>query len=206
MSKNITYSYYSIDFPRSEILISGSHAFQQMQQNLRSLIRDVESRAEQVAASSEQLTASAQQTSGVDRIVESVRVLSNLSRGTRAQADEGGASIQQVLGQMNSIHESVEKSDAMIKSLYDRSKEIGSISEVISGIAQRTNLLALNAAIEAARAGEHGKGFAVVATEVRLLAEQSQTSASQISELIAEIQRETRESVLTMEKVRQDVA
>ncbi len=217
-------------------------AFGLMQQNLRTLIQDVEARAEQVAASSEQLTASAQQTSatsehvaasvqevassaekqtssveqnahaleeishGVERIVESVQVLSDLSKETSVQADEGGASIQQVMGQMNSIHESVEKSDTMIKSLYDRSKEIGTISEVISGIAQQTNLLALNAAIEAARAGEHGKGFAVVATEVRLLAEQSQTSAAQISELISEIQRETKESVLTMEKVRQDVA
>ncbi|TGV30609.1 chemotaxis protein, partial [Mesorhizobium sp. M00.F.Ca.ET.186.01.1.1] len=114
--------------------------------------------------------------------------------------------VQQVVGQMNSIHASVEKSDQMIKSLYDRSKEIGSISEVISGISQQTNLLALNAAIEAARAGEHGKGFAVVATEVRLLAEQSQESAKQIVELIAEIQKETRASVDNMEKVRQDVA
>lgn len=219
-----------------------ARAFTTMQENLRSLIQDVESRAEQVAASSEQLTASAEETSrateqvasavqdvagsaekqtagidhnvdsleqisgGVTRIVESVQELSDLSKHTTAQADEGGSSMNLVMGQMNSIHVSVEKSDRIIKSLYDRSKAIGTISEVISGISQQTNLLALNAAIEAARAGEHGKGFAVVATEVRLLAEQSQESAKQISELITEIQKETKESVENMEKVKQDVA
>ncbi|WP_103110617.1 methyl-accepting chemotaxis protein [Brevibacillus reuszeri] len=217
-------------------------AFNTMQENLRSLIQDVEARAELVAASSEQLTASAEQTSsateqvatavqevatsaekqttgidhnvdslqeissGVTRIVESVHLLTELAKHTTDQANEGGNSVNLVMGQMSSIHESVEKSDHMIKSLYDRSKEIGSISEVISGISQQTNLLALNAAIEAARAGEHGKGFSVVATEVRLLAEQSQESAKQISELITEIQKETKESVENMEKVKQDVA
>ncbi|MBG9943448.1 methyl-accepting chemotaxis protein [Brevibacillus formosus] len=218
------------------------HAFNTMQDNLRALISDVETRAEQVAASSEQLTASAQQTSianehvttavqevagsaeqqtsgidqnvrslqdiseGVTRIVESVNVLSDTAQQTTIQAEEGGSFVAQVMSQMKSIHESVEQSDRMTKSLYDRSKEIGTISDVISGIAQQTNLLALNAAIEAARAGEHGKGFAVVATEVRLLAEQSQLSAKQISELITEIQRETKQSVDNMEKVRLDVA
>ncbi|MFS0918193.1 methyl-accepting chemotaxis protein [Brevibacillus sp. 179-C 1.1 NHS] len=218
------------------------HAFNTMQDNLRALISDVETRAEQVAASSEQLTASAhqtsiatehvttavqevagsaeQQTSGIDqnvrsmldisegvtRIVESVNVLSDTAQQTTVQAEEGGNFVAQVMSQMKSIHVSVEQSDRMTKSLYDRSKEIGTISDVIGGIAQQTNLLALNAAIEAARAGEHGKGFAVVATEVRLLAEQSQESAKQISELITEIQRETKQSVDNMEKVRQDVA
>lgn len=143
---------------------------------------------------------------GITRIVESVNVLAETAKETTVQAEEGGHFVAQVMSQMKSIHDSVEQSDRMTKSLYDRSKEIGSISDVISGISQQTNLLALNAAIEAARAGEHGKGFAVVATEVRLLAEQSQVSAKQISELITEIQRETKQSVDNMEKVRQDVS
>ncbi|WP_256759412.1 methyl-accepting chemotaxis protein [Cohnella sp. WQ 127256] len=175
---------------------------------------------EQVAIAVQEVASSAEkQTTGIDhnvhamneislgvvRIVDSVAVLSDLSRHTTIQAEEGGESIQQVVNQMSSIHESVEKSDRMIKSLYERSKEIGSISDVISGIARQTNMLALNANIEAARAGEHGKGFAVVANEVRKLAEQSQISAQQISELIIEIQKETKESVETMVKVTSDV-
>jgi len=141
----------------------------------------------------------------VNRIVESVSELSDLSQHSSLQAEEGGTAVRKVVDQMRSIHESVGKSDEMIRSLYDRSKEISSISDVISGIAQQTNLLALNASIEAARAGEHGKGFAVVASEVRALAEQSQASSKQIAELIQEIQRETGLSVQNMSKVTAEV-
>ncbi|KGM96932.1 chemotaxis protein [Clostridium novyi A str. 4552] len=72
--------------------------------------------------------------------------------------------------------------------LLNKSAEIGEIIQVITGIADQTNLLALNAAIEAARAGEQGKGFAVVADEVRKLAEQSSTAAKQIADLVKGIQ------------------
>lgn len=82
-----------------------------------------------------------------------------------------------------------------VHGLGERSREVGSIVELISDIADQTNLLALNAAIEAARAGEHGRGFAVVAEEVRALAEQSAEAAGNIAKLIAAIQAEADRAV-----------
>ena len=106
--------------------------------------------------------------------------------------------------QMNAIADTVIASSDVVAKLGERSKEIGNIVEVISGISGQTNLLALNAAIEAARAGEHGHGFAVVAEEVRKLAEESQNASKQIGELIRTIQDETAQAVTAMETGREE--
>ncbi|GAA4865268.1 methyl-accepting chemotaxis protein [Paenibacillus vulneris] len=198
---------------RSEMVAASSEQLTASSQQTSAVTEQVTSAIQEVAGSAEKQMGGVEHNAqslqeianGIARIVESVNELSALSKHTTVQAEEGEESVTQVVEQMYSIHESVQKSDQMIRSLYDRSKEISSISEVIGGIARQTNLLALNAAIEAARAGEHGKGFAVVANEVRKLAEQSQVSAAQISDLIEEIQRETKESVENAEKVTKDV-
>nr|WP_075981872.1 HAMP domain-containing methyl-accepting chemotaxis protein [Bacillus massilionigeriensis] len=121
------------------------------------------------------------------------------------KAMEGNKALEISVNQMNSIHQSVNGLAEVVKGLGDHSKEIGQIVDVITGIAEQTNLLALNAAIEAARAGEHGRGFAVVADEVRKLAEQSADSAKQISNLIAVIQAETDKAVHSMENTTNEV-
>lgn len=117
---------------------------------------------------------------------------------TTNTAISGRESIALAVEQMNSIQTTVKELANSVKSLGNRSYEIGEIINVITDIASRTNLLALNAAIEAARAGEHGKGFSVVANEVRKLAEQSGRSANQISHLIAGIQQETSQAAVSM--------
>ncbi|KZE67048.1 chemotaxis protein [Paenibacillus jamilae] len=142
---------------------------------------------------------------GVTRIAERSTSVADLARRSALQAEEGRKSVEQTGEQMDSIHQSVERSNGMIQTLQARSHEIGEITKVISDISNQTNLLALNAAIEAARAGDHGKGFAVVADEVRKLAEQSQTSATQIANLIGEIQLETETTVETMDRVTTEV-
>ncbi|MBQ0141136.1 MAG: methyl-accepting chemotaxis protein [Kurthia sp.] len=137
---------------------------------------------------------------GVLGITDDTAQVTELAQVAHEQAIDGGKSIQNTVTKMSVINDAVHETDYKVRALYDRTKEIGSILEIIRSIADQTNLLALNASIEAARAGEHGKGFAVVADEVRKLAESSQQSARQIEGLIKAVQADTGETVTIMQE------
>lgn len=93
----------------------------------------------------------------------------------------------------------------VVNQLHIRSKSIGKILEVITGIASKTNLLALNAAIESARAGEYGRGFAVVADEVRSLAQSTQNATQNIQEITSQLQEQANKAVSMMARSSQAV-
>lgn len=101
------------------------------------------------------------------------------------------------------LRDSVQQNTDKISSLNDKTVQVGSILDMITSIAEQTNLLALNAAIEAARAGEQGRGFAVVADEVRVLATRTQDSIDQIKATIEALQLNARDAVNSMQAVSQ---
>ncbi|BBB89878.1 MAG TPA: methyl-accepting chemotaxis protein [Methylomusa anaerophila] len=146
----------------------------------------------------------------IQQIASDSTIVASVSEKTAQSAEDSGKAIEKAVAEMQNIEANVADSARLVTKLDERSKEIGQILDTISGIASQTNLLALNAAIEAARAGEQGRGFAVVADEVRKLAEQSQMAAKQIGDLIAEIQADTHNAVVAMNKssdvVQQEVA
>ncbi|NMB35595.1 MAG: methyl-accepting chemotaxis protein, partial [Firmicutes bacterium] len=113
-------------------------------------------------------------------------------------ASAGMDAVREAVRSMGEIEGAVQDVSTTVLDLENYSRKITMIIKTIMEIAGQTNLLALNAAIEAARAGDQGRGFAVVADEVRKLAEQSETAAGEIEELIFGIQGRIEEAVKKM--------
>ncbi|WP_455550505.1 methyl-accepting chemotaxis protein [Bacillus infantis] len=124
--------------------------------------------------------------------------MSDTAGNVLKEASIGMERMEQAGKDMTQIHDTVEASVSKVGDLEKQSGEIASLVEVIQGIADQTNLLALNAAIEAARAGDSGKGFAVVAREVKVLAQQVTSSLVHITDIVASIQRESKQIAVAL--------
>lgn len=191
----------------SEQLSASAQQTSQATEQIATVIQDVAQGTEsQIRTFEENSRTASAMSASLQQISANTEQLYTNVTNSSSTVNEGNAAIQTTIQQMNSINATVSGLSDSIRSLGERSREIGQIVEVITGIAEQTNLLALNAAIEAARAGEHGKGFAVVADEVRKLAEQSANSTQQIVELIATIQAETGSAITSMQTTTAEVA
>lgn len=137
---------------------------------------------------------------GIQRIATTSTAAFDASEGTLKEAEHGHELIRQSTAQMSLVNDTVGELSTVIRHLEGRSQQIGKIAATLQEISSQTNLLALNASIEAARAGEYGQGFTVVAKEIRKLAERSNESAAQVTELIEAIQRDMGDAVTSMKK------
>ncbi|WP_429011554.1 methyl-accepting chemotaxis protein [Aeromonas veronii] len=199
-----------------------ANGINEMQDNLRMLVKEVSGSVIQLGSAAEEITAVALQSAHnmegqkhelnqlatamhemqvtVQEVARNTNDAASAATLASTTAVQGSGIVNESIMNIEYVADAIENTAAVIRQLGDDSHHIGIVLEVIQAIAEQTNLLALNAAIEAARAGEQGRGFAVVADEVRTLAKRTQDSTSQINDIISKLQHRANEAGVTMQQ------
>jgi methyl-accepting chemotaxis protein len=190
----------------SEELAAGAdetgRAIQQVTLTIQEVAKGAQDTTHNVSRTQQNVDQTAKAIEGVSRDIEDVAAYATQAA---AQGSEGKQSADDAVKLINRAAESVQSTAKVVQNLGEKTKQIGEFIGIITGIADQTNLLALNAAIEAARAGDAGRGFAVVAEEVRKLAEESNTAAGNITNLVKSIEGEMTTALSAMERSSKEV-
>ena len=164
--------------------------------------QESDSHAERIHHASQQIL---EMTNSFQQVASMTRESAQVAVETKQSATKGQRAVSATVDGMNRIRNQVQSTSKRIKRLGESSQEIGEIVQLISEISDRTSVLALNASIQASMAGDAGHGFAVIAQEIERLAERSSDATLQISKLIRAVQNETGEVIADMEESTREV-
>ena len=201
-----------------------SQAFNSFAEKVRTMVSQVYGSTTQLASAAEEMslimegtnrgtreqqeetalvvTAMNEMTSTVQEVARHAADAATLANNADQASAEGKQVVINTVHAIENLSSEIHRAVNVISQLEKDSENIGTVLDVIKGIAEQTNLLALNAAIEAARAGEQGRGFAVVADEVRTLASKTQHSTEEIQSMIEKLQSAAQSAVKVMDNSR----
>lgn len=174
-----------------------NHFMHETQQSIAQTSAGIEKQnleADMLASAATEMSATAHE------IAQNTSQTSHATQETADLANDGKTIVSNMIEGIHDLVTEVQAAGAASEELKTKAQAVESVVQIINEIAEQTNLLALNAAIEAARAGDHGRGFSVVADEVRVLAQRTQESTSEIKNTIEAIQNQVDQTTEVMER------